>query len=122
MKNDQKKPYSADDLLDDALNILYYLYLALGLAGCLFYYLRWLPALYLLSGIVVLLFLFQYGTRFTDSLFGTLWICAGLLAGWWHYRTADGACFGMMLALILRHFFKRICFRLLYWVLDRLHF
>lgn len=85
------------------LNFWFYLYLICGIVGIVAFLLKWDVLLYLVTAVSVFLF-FKPSGRYRNSFFqSTLWLAAGAGAGFFFFRSVQGACFGVEVSLVIRH-------------------
>ena len=95
------------------LKIAYIYYLIVALIGVLGFIFKIDMMLYIATGIAVGSFLIQFfmGTLVFKS--GFLWLPAGAAAGYFIFKSIQGACLGVDVVFLVRHLLRDVLFRII---------
>lgn len=94
------------------ISISFLFFLFCGIMGVIAYVFHWDTFLYIDTAICVVIFLWNSGRDSINPLRSSLWLIVGAGLGYLIFKSIRGACLGVMVSLIVRHFVRALLIKL----------
>lgn len=102
------------------LHLSYIFYMVMGLLGVAGFLTGVNKLLYIATVISLLAFVIQFMTGTLVFTSGIIFLPAGAAAGYYYFRTIEGACLGIHIVFLIRHLIRDIFFMLLFKLIGML--
>ena len=90
--------------------VFYVFYALLSLLGIASYFLGWDKILFIMTGICLGVFVIQLLTKTTSFSTGIIFLPIGAAAGYFLFKSIQGACLGLCAVFVIRHLIWRFFF------------